>query len=240
MKTDFVAALAELLLQNRIQAAIDALLPWLREHGSSVGAIADLLAACPAIASQRLIVLLADILTGYPRSTVGAPVLIFATPENRRRSPSKLLLPCQDTDAPQPGKGLKFLGWASAKTIVPEVWLQSPKHPVSIEMGQICAAVAVFESHQAPDEPLPAIGPEWWGHLFLQTGCCVSMTAAEPLLPYPSAVEAAQIMLDASRKIASSKHLELCYALPRFLGTAGQLRAIREGVTFGQSVGESL
>jgi len=238
MNVDFMPDLTKHLLRGQVQEAVDLLVPWLHDHGATTGAIAGLLAVCPAMVYQHLITLLADILTGYPQIIVAVPVLFYAVPEHRRRLLESFLLPAVGDEALyEVEHGLRFNGWAPVNTILPEIWVNCQQRRVEAQTWQICATVAVFQSASMPDEIPPSVLLEWWGSLFLQTGYCVSMSTGGLVLPYPAAVEAAQIMRAASQDPGHTENVENePYDDRRFLDIANQIRAMRAGRNFGQSI----
>lgn len=238
MNIDFIPALTKHLLRGQVQEAVDLLVPWLHDHGATTGAIAGLLAVCPAVVYQNLITLLADILTGYPSIIVAVPVLFYAVPEHRRRFPESFLLPAVGNEPLQEAEhGLRFNGWAPIDTILPEIWVNCRQRRVEAQTWQICGAAAVFQSELMPDELPPSVLLEWWGNLFLRTGHCVSMSTGGLVLPYPAAVEAVRIMLAASQDPGHTENIENePYDDRRFLDIADQVRAMRAGRDFGQSI----
>ncbi len=140
-----------------------------------------------------LVTLLRDVITDYPRTLIGAPVLL------RWSSARDILeLPVPDSLDPNPDEGLEFVAWLPHNAYIPAE-LPAPGDPpttVTIATHCIQCAIAVFRA--AADAPDPAdhdIEHAWWATLFSATPLQDTVyLSARMLLPYPDALEAARVL----------------------------------------------
>jgi len=141
----------------------------------------------------RLVTLLRDIITEYPHTLLGAPVLI-----RWRSSRATIELPVPDSLDPAPSAGLEFVAWLPLDSRIPAS-LPRPGVPpatVTIASHRIQCAVALFRATpDAPDPDQHDISHDWWATLFSETPQQDSVyLSARMLLPYPDALEAAQVL----------------------------------------------
>ncbi len=233
-----VSVLSELLREGKIQQAIDLLAPWLDEHGSM--GLAVLLTLIPRRALHQSILLLRDLIDGYPRQLIASPTLLCVHPDECYRgghvftqepypgTSDAFVLPGKRPHMVEPADGLTFLGWVSVSEISPNIGQEIAQAPeVRIPWGSISAAVGIFERDPLDDGPVPEVPSEWWGDLFRGLDCCAAL-ASPVMLPYAEAVEYARRMWVSSKPRGWTIHEPPCY----FLHYEDQARAHEDGLRF--------
>ena len=190
-----LSALEAALVSGDIAAALSRLRTWLTTAGP--GDPESLLRRTSAAVRPKLVLLMRDVLSRYPSTLVGAPVLLFAQPES---TPGKVQLPNITLPFPRPGANppcadLHFLGWLPVKTQLPvEQPFKPERHNTQIPWFKPTAAVAVFRSHpEVFDLDAVELPNLWWGELLRPVEANIQM-AARMLLPYPDALEVAGLM----------------------------------------------
>lgn len=143
---------------------------------------------------EKLALLFRDLLSKYPHTLLGAPVLYRYTSK-----PSIMLLPMPHPHFIWPNDQLEFLRWLPLAAEAP-VDISLPPRPMPVHTNQIGAAIALFRTTpQVFDLSELTIDNGWWGNLFEvpDDGTRVDV-AAQMLLTYPDAIEAARVMLAAA------------------------------------------
>lgn len=166
---------------------------WLA--GAAPGEPEARLQSCPADIAPRVALLMRDLLSRYPATLLGAPVLLYCTPEEGFGPAQSITLPYPDVRAAQPCGDLHFVGWLPLHTQLPVAMPYRPEyHDRVVPLQTIHATVALFRSHPGVfdlDElELPS---QWWGELFRGVPGNIQMHA-RMLLPYPDALEAARVL----------------------------------------------
>lgn len=169
-----------------------------------------LLARCPTELRGRVALLLRDLLSRYPATLVGAPVLLYCVPDSDNESSDclppadqalpKLRLPFPSRKLSQPCSDLHFLGWLSKDALMPiGLPFQPAQHAVEIPQRQPVAAVALFRSHPGVFDLDSLTLPDlWWAEVFMALAGQTRLSA-RMLLPYPDALEAARVLHASAR-----------------------------------------
>jgi hypothetical protein len=190
-----LSALEAALVKGDIAAALARLRNWLTTAGR--GDPESLLRRTSAAVRPKLVLLMRDVLSRYPSTLVGAPVLLFAQPESTpgKTQPPCLKLPFPVPGANQPCSDLHFLGWLPVGTHLPvEQPFRPEKHNIEVPWFKATSVVAVFRSHpEVFDLDAIELPNMWWGDLFRRVDASIQM-AARMLLPYPDALEVAGLM----------------------------------------------
>lgn len=190
-----------------IQQSITLMRKWL--DTAAPGEPERLLEACPAPVKGRVVLLMRDLLSRYPATLLGAPVLLMCQPDEASgHAVQRILLPHPPAEHKQPCSELHFVGWLAANTPLPVQLPYHPKnHEVYAEMGRVTTVVALFRSHPGVFDLDELVLPNtWWGELFRSVEANIQLSA-RLLLPYPDALEAAQVLSHAASGSAlSSKH----------------------------------
>ena len=215
-KGDFKTSIA--LLQNWLETA-------------QPGDPENLIAACPTDYQPKLILLLRDLLSRYPTTLMGAPVLIYLSDEADAPYPSEpdtaLWLPYPNAENCQPCHGLRFLGWLPANTRLPVEYPFRPEwHHVQATKHEIFAAVALFRCRPNIEDFDKITFPvTWWGELFRNIPADIELSPSEMLFAYPDALEAAKLL-------AASARGEPLPARTGFLTDTGRAWATDAGALF--------
>lgn len=199
------------LQKGEVRKSVELMQNWLTS--AQPGEPERLIARCPVPWRSKLVLLMRDLLSRYPATILGAPVLVYCTEEDDivsldcrpalsgANTTRNVLLPYPSTqDLAQPCFDLHFLGWLPQNAQLPLLLpFQPERYPVSVPINDISAAVALFRSHPDVFEldqlELPN---QWWGDLFQPVHCNVRISA-RMLLPYPDALEAARVLSTAAR-----------------------------------------
>ncbi|MGF6808425.1 hypothetical protein OKW30_003551 [Paraburkholderia sp. Clong3] len=143
----------------------------------------------------KLVLLMRDLLSRFPATLLGAPLLLFARPDDHLPPPVRdsITLPYPTAEGSQPCAELHFVGWLPINAQLPVPTPFQP-HPVTVPWYKATAAIALFRSDpsvfDADELDLPNM---WWADLFQPIEACIQL-AARILLPYPDAIEAARVM----------------------------------------------
>lgn len=199
------------LQKGRVRDAVQVLQAWLTE--AALGEPEALLSACPDEWRPKLALLLRDLLSRYPCTVLGAPVLLHCAedtddtlldcrpPKQQSAAAARhLQLPYPSREFAQPCHDLHFLGWLPLDAQLP---VALPFHPeryaARAPLNEICASVALFRSHpDVFDLDQLELPNQWWGEVFRPIQGNVQLSA-RMLLPYPDALEAARILEAAAR-----------------------------------------
>ncbi len=188
------------LKSGRIDQAHTSLRAWLAS--STCVSLYSLLTEVQKLAGKKhLMLMLEDLLTGYPSQLIGCPVLLMATPnelipDEPVQYPSKqLVLPGSHPLLSQPSAGLEFVGWVPPRLVALQT-IGASLPELSIPWGTPIVAIALFrQEDRLLDEPAQAPAG-WWGELFSEAihTSCISLTGPR-MFPYPQAVDAGRCML---------------------------------------------
>lgn len=187
----------DLLKQGSYSAAIAEMRIWLSkaQHGDPE----RLLSHCAKPLRPKIALLMRDLLSRYPTTIVGCPVLMYPTRSDESTGMVPRL-PVPAAEVRWPCKDLLFLGWANPDEQLP---LQTPVRTdkaLQLEWDEFSCLVALFRAN--PDVfdldsiELPSM---WWGELFLPFPGNIRISA-RLVLPYPDALEAARVLQAAARQ----------------------------------------
>lgn len=152
----------------------------------------------------KIALLMRDLLSRYPSTIVGVPMLVMAAPDFEDAGAGAwakyLTLPFPAPADSSPCEELHFLGWLPADTPLP---LELPFHPerYSSEVAWLkpTSVVALFRSHPGLfDLDTVELPNHWWGLLFRSVSANIHMSA-RLLLPYPDALEASRLLQACAR-----------------------------------------
>lgn len=207
------------LLEGDFGASIAAMRSWLAT--AKPGEPAQMLRSCAPEHRAKVALLMKDLLSRFPATVIGAPVLLKWTPEGTQR---RIKLPFPSIELLHPCKDLMFLGWLGAETQVPLAFPFAPeKHTVFIEAHKVTAAVALFKTHPGVFDLNEIEMPDaWWANLLI--GIPGSMNvSSRMLLPYPDALDAAQCMLAAATEQPSPDAVFIGATAKLYAETTGSL-----------------
>lgn len=198
MRPEILNELENLLNRAKISEAVVLLKDWLQS--AKVGDPEQLLAACDGPLQKRLAILFRDVLSRYPTTILGFPVLLEAERDSAvSLARAKAVLPAPADNTRWPCADLLFLGWASAETQLPLNIPYRQPCPFEIEWDTPTGVVALFRTtpHVFDLDSL-VLPDQWWFDLFsgFQGKLRVS---ARVMLPYPDGLEAARALQAAAR-----------------------------------------
>jgi hypothetical protein len=201
MRDIVISQLESLLNTGDVSKSIGMLRTWLSI--AEPGEPETLLAETSDRVRPRVALLMRDLLSRYPTTVVGAPMLIFAAPDYEDTSspwPKALKLPFPELKDAQPCEDLHFLGWIPAETPLPVHLPFRPEHyHDEIQWLTPTSVVALFRTHPGLfDLDEVALPSQWWGKLFGHSPANIHVTA-RMLLPYPDAIEVSRVMQACTR-----------------------------------------
>lgn len=229
MKETIEAALSAAFAAPDIPRSIELLRNWLVT--AKAGEPEALVRETRAALRLKVTLLMRDLLSGYPATILGAPVLLLAHPDSDscRRQMTSVSLPSPAPDTAQPCADLRFLGWLPTGTRLPVTLPFRPEHhPVAVPWFKPTAAIAVFRSHAGVfDYDSIELPNRWWAELFRHAAGNIRL-ASRVLLSYPDALEAARVLEAAANAEAPPER-------GLFLSDAGWHWAHSEGVLFHET-----
>ncbi|VVE76994.1 hypothetical protein PCA31118_05352 [Pandoraea captiosa] len=229
MQNTFKSTLSAAFAGSDIPLCIELLRTWLMaaEAGEPEALIREM---HPAL-RPKVVLLMRDLLSCYPETVLGAPVLLLARPDSNacRKQMPDYSLPLPDDDAEQPCSNLRFLGWLPMDTLLPVAFPFWPlQYPVTVPWFKPTAAIALFRGHANAFEcDAIEVANWWWAELFRPIAGNVRL-ASRALLPYPDALEAARVL-------QASANAELPSKQGHFLSDAAWNWAHGEGVLFHET-----
>lgn len=187
-----------LLKQGSILQALDLANQW---RGSRLGGSLESELLELSDADRRsLVVLLRDVLTEFPQTILGCPVLALRP----QADVDTAWLPVLSTDL-QPAPSIHFLGWHSCKSDIPILSSETIDSCAPVALGPgVTPLVGLFKSDTdlIPDNfELP---PMWLVHSVRAAGVELHLHAAS-LLDYPSAFEAARIAYGITQNVPATE-----------------------------------
>lgn len=198
----FAVEIEKAVIGCDFQKSIDLLRVWLRD--CETGQPNQLLEVCSVTVRAQVRNLMCDLLSCYPDTMLGIPLLIFGTAKNV--DDGFLTLPFPAFEQINPCPGLHFLGWLRCDALLP---VALPFYPDQYDFEVACrvptAYVGVFRTlAHDPDVDVNAVSPLWWGDLFLnrnQSSHPIGNVRLESnlLVPYPEALEIAAAMQAGAR-----------------------------------------
>jgi hypothetical protein len=231
MKKTIEPALNAAFAAADIPRSIELLRNWL--IAAKAGEPEALVRETRAALRAKVVLLMRDLLSCYPATILGAPVLLLASPDSDscRQQMPHLSLPFPEPDTAQPCADLRFLGWLPTDTLLPVALpFRAEQHPVAVPWFKPTAAVALFRSHAGVfDYDSIALPNSWWAELFRPVAGNIRL-ASRVLLPYPDALEAARVLEAAA--IAEEPARQ-----GPFLSDAAWHWAHSEGVLFHETCG---
>lgn len=183
------------------QKSIDILRAWLRD--CELGQPNQLLKMCSVTIRAQVRNLMCDLLSCYPDTMLGLPLLIFGTAKNL--DDGFLTLPFPAFEQMNPCPGLHFLGWLRCDALLPVALPFCPEqYDVEVACRVPTAYVGVFRTlAHDPDVGVNAVSAMWWGDLFFNRNQSnpVGNVRLESnfLYPYPEAIEIAAAMQAGAR-----------------------------------------
>jgi len=165
----FAEKIEGMLKSRDIAKVIGLMRVWL--DGCRVGDPGRLLDACSPQMRPNVATLLRDLLTNYPKTLLGCPLLMYATEnDDVAESAPGVRLPFPRPVHASPCSGLWFIGWAPAY-LRPPIYLPlspEPRH-TTLMWNQAASHVAMFSgSAEDLDMERIQIPSEWWGDLFMK------------------------------------------------------------------------
>lgn len=195
MKKTIEPALSAAFAAADIPRSIELLRNWLTT--AKTGEPEALLLEMRPPLRAKVALVMRDLLSCYPATILGAPVLLLASPDSDscRQPMPQLTLPFPEADTAQPCAELRFLGWLPTDTLLPVALpFRAEQHAVAAPWFRPTAAVAAFRGHaDVFDFDALALPNSWWVDLFRTTAGNIRL-ASRVLLPYPDALEAARVL----------------------------------------------
>lgn len=211
-----------MLKRGNFSEAVAEMRLWL--SSAQPGDPEELLAQCEKPLRPKIALLLRDLLSRYPATIVGCPVLVYPTrsDESVGKQP---LLPIPGESLRWPCSDLHFLGWAQPHDQLPLSTPIRTNHGLAVEWQAFSCAIALFRSKpEVFDLETVDLPSMWWGELFLPFPGNIRISA-RMILPYPDALEASRVLQAAARQEP--------YPKPGyFLSDAGWSWACNEGLLF--------
>lgn len=207
--------LAQILCQlqmGRYGECIQFLRGWLSQ--AKPGEVNSLLKTCRPPDLPKVASLLRDLLSNYPRTILGTPLVMYYQPPMDFDSIDEMIgdvtgfnLPAPSLDIKPPSKDLEFIGWAPINAQLPLVFSMTGETPF-VPVRKIFTAVALFRSHPLFDitehrDALETFPGQWWGNVFEKIPGHLRLTA-RLLAPYPDAIEAAIVQHNAASANSTS------------------------------------
>lgn len=187
--------LESLLKAGNVSKSLTVMRNWLNQ--AEPGEPEKMLSAAMDSMRPRLALLMRDLLSRYPTTLVGVPMLIYAMPdfEGPGVCGAKMSLPFPDPEHAQPCEDLHFLGWLPCTTPLPLALPFHPeRHATQVPWSQPTSLIALFRgSPDIFDLDQVELPNSWWGYLFRSAAANIHLSA-RMVLPYPDALEAARTM----------------------------------------------
>ena len=192
-----VAEIEDAIREKNYYGAIGLLRAWLEicEQGEPN----KLLAACAPSIRMNVREMLCDVLSCYPQTILGFPLLIFGAAKSV--DDGFLTLPFPTFENANPCPGLRFLGWVPCDTSLPiRLPFLQKQYRTEVKRRKPIAYIGVFrvisEEHEID---VNAVRPMWWGDLFInhpQRNEVPGNVRLEGnvLFSYPEAIEVAVAM----------------------------------------------
>lgn len=189
------------------KGSIDRMRDWLSL--AQPGDPARLLEACSPAMRKHVTVLMRDLLSRYPCTLLGCPVMVYATLERTGLAPHSggRDLPYPRPECAKPNADLHFIGWVPADAQLPIPMPFKPtQHTKPLAWDVPTAVVALFRTHAAVvDIEALEVSPLWWGELFMGTYGNIYMES-QPLMAYPDAIDTATALQAGSRGLPGPLH----------------------------------
>lgn len=202
-----LSSLLTTLNTGQVIKSVELMRAWLAD--AAPGEPEKLLAECDKAVRPKISLLMRDLLSRFPSTVLGAPVLLYCSDEipdldecrpSRTQSACSIQLPYPPRENNQPCADLHFIGWLPLATQLPVRFPFRPEHhDARLPLNKIQAVVALFRSRpEVFDLDQLELPNTWWGELFRPINGNVHLSA-RMLLPYPDALEAARVLHAAAR-----------------------------------------
>lgn len=150
----------------------------------------------PAVRPKAAL-LMRDLLSRYPATIIGVPMLLQAAPDFEDTTSSwatGLALPIPEAGETRPCEELEFLGWLPADSQLPlEMPFDADRYPKQVPWMSPVGLVVLFRSKpDLFDQDKIELPDQWWCKLFRRVSANIHLTA-RMALPYPDALEAARV-----------------------------------------------
>ncbi|MFY2597367.1 hypothetical protein ACOTHJ_15615 [Achromobacter xylosoxidans] len=149
----------------------------------------------------KVATLLRDVMTHYPYTVQGCPVMLYAEPETEYQRALSFELPAPSEAYLEPCEGLRFLRWTTVDGPIPLLDAEpielapTPRAPL---LRMVCK-VALFEcsldDHEAQSLEIPSM---WWARVLSPVDAQLHVSA-RALMPYPDAIEAGRCAQSAAQ-----------------------------------------
>lgn len=152
--------------------------------------------------------LMRDLLSRYPNTLVGCPLLVYCLPGRNLDSlvsTQGMALPLPRPNNSKPCSDVQFIGWLPCDTQLPvSLPFQSERYETGMMWRTPTAVVALFRTHLGVlDLNEIVVPPMWWGEVFVQHNRSRQVAnfriEGDVLLDYPSAIEVARAMQAGAR-----------------------------------------
>lgn len=176
------------LHRSKLLPVIGWLRPWALT--ATYGEIVDLVGQVSARERELFVTLLRDVISDYPETTWGLPVLFHhVDPGN-----GSLHLPLPEYAPPEPS--VRRMAWLELTTLRDKRPFGLQSQNVFIPSGGMHCAVLLVQTAGPSQPELP---DSWWGEFFQIPESASLRISSRTCLPWPDAVEAACAMLSAAR-----------------------------------------
>lgn len=229
MRPEILNEIEKLLNRAKITEAVSLTKAWLAE--ALPGAPEELLAACDGPLRSRLAILIRDVLSRFPTTILGFPVLLEAEmlQGSGTHSPTAIL-PAPSDGTRWPCKDLMFLGWAAAETKLPLKLPYRQPEPFEVDWDCPTAVVALFRTTPHVFDLDSLVLPDaWWQELFSEFQGKLRVSA-RLMMPYPDGLEAARVLQAAARN-------QMTLTSNNFLADSAWTWACNEGLAFSSKRG---
>lgn len=182
--------LESLLRQGSIANAVEVARAWARNAAS--GDIELNLGLVSESMRPKVAALLRDVITRYPYTVQGCPMMMYAEPESEHQRALSIELPTPSEELLQPCEGLRFLRWVSAESPIPLLAENQAGEsaPARMPLMRMVCKVALFEcfveDHETADLQISGM---WWARILSEVDAHLHVSSGM-LMPYPDAIEA--------------------------------------------------
>lgn len=210
-----------LLRVGDVKKSIERMRNWLAD--ATPGDPEKLILACVPELQPHLRLLMRDLLSRYPSTLLGCPMMLYVTPDEDAAypPPERCTLPYPSLELAKPCEELHFIGYLPVDAQLPVPLPFKPgSYSNSISWRTPTAVVALFRSHPGVlDYEALSISPMWWGEVLHGSGANV-IVDAKLLMPYPDALDIARGYQAGARgdKLPVSGSFVDDLSLPRDLG----------------------
>lgn len=198
MICEVVSELEGFLKDGDFKKSIERMRSWLLT--AAPGEPAQLLEACSQSMRPRITLLMRDLLSRYPSTVLGTPVMMYGVPDAGDEQSAGFTLPIAPGEIAKPCSDLHFLGWLPANAQLPvQLPFDPSRYDQFVPWRTPTVAIALFRSHPGAMDVEELCFPEtWWNELFAQSPGDVRLE--KPMtLSYPDALDVAAAMQAGAR-----------------------------------------